>query len=128
MGKSPSMQYIALHLWQPSICRQTWGLLESHCGLRMDRGRNNRHDIYSKVAPREMPKTDYKPFHGLCQSRVGFWKFFPKFGCSTRFIAVLRQFHFGMLAKGQNYGQLSKPFSVTTGDSLAVYYHHQYSA
>ena len=36
-----------------------------------------------------------------------------KFGCPAKFIAVVRQFHDGMLARVQNDGEFSDPFPVT---------------
>ena len=38
-----------------------------------------------------------------------------KFGCPTKFIAMTRQFHDGMLARVQNDGEFSDPFHVTNG-------------
>ena len=38
-----------------------------------------------------------------------------KFGCPAKFIAVVRQFHDGMLARVQNDGEFSDPFPVTNG-------------
>ena len=38
-----------------------------------------------------------------------------KFGCPTKFIAMVRQFHDGMLARVQNDGKFSNPFPVTNG-------------
>ena len=38
-----------------------------------------------------------------------------KFGCPTKFIAMVRQFHDGMLAWVQNDDELSDPFPVTNG-------------
>ena len=38
-----------------------------------------------------------------------------KFGCLTKFIAMVRQFHNGMLAWVQNDGEFSDPFPVTDG-------------
>ena len=40
-----------------------------------------------------------------------------KFGCPSKFIAMLRQFHDGMLARVQNDGDLSDPFPVTNGEA-----------
>ena len=48
-------------------------------------------------------------------SREGIWKIMAKFGCSTKFIAMVRQFHDGMLARVQNDGELSDPFPMTNG-------------
>ena len=33
-------------------------------------------------------------------SREGLWKIMAKFGCPAKFIAMVRQFHDGMLARG----------------------------
>ena len=38
-----------------------------------------------------------------------------KFGCSAKFIAMVRQFHEGMFARVQNDGEFSEPFPVTNG-------------
>ena len=38
-----------------------------------------------------------------------------KFGCPTKFIAMVRQFHDSMLARVQNDGEFSDPFPVTNG-------------
>ena len=38
-----------------------------------------------------------------------------KFGCPTKFIAVVREFHDGMLARVQNDDEFSDPFPVTNG-------------
>ena len=37
------------------------------------------------------------------------------FGCLAKFIAMVRQFHDGMLARVQNDGEFSDPFPVTKG-------------
>ena len=46
-------------------------------------------------------------------SREGLWKIMAKFGCPTRFIAMARQFHHGMLARVHNDGEFFYPFPVT---------------
>ena len=46
-------------------------------------------------------------------SREGLWKMMEKFGCPAKFIAMVRQFHDGMLAKVQNDGEFSDPYPVT---------------
>ena len=38
-----------------------------------------------------------------------------KFCCPTKFIAMMRQFHDGMLTWVQNDGEFSDPFPVTNG-------------
>ena len=48
-------------------------------------------------------------------SRDGLWKIMAKFGCSLRFIAMVRQFHDDMQARVQNDGEFSEPFEVTNG-------------
>ena len=48
-------------------------------------------------------------------TREGLWKFMTKFGCPVKFIAMVRQFHDGMLARVQNDGEFSDPFPVTNG-------------
>ena len=48
-------------------------------------------------------------------SRGGLWKIMAKIGCPARFIAMVRQFHDGMLARIQNDGESSDPFPVTNG-------------
>ena len=48
-------------------------------------------------------------------SRKGLWKIMAKFGCPAKFIAMVRQFHDGMLARVQNDGEFSDPFPVKNG-------------
>ena len=48
-------------------------------------------------------------------SREGLWKIMAKFGYPTKFIAMVRQFHDGMLARVQNGGEFSVSFPVTNG-------------
>ena len=48
-------------------------------------------------------------------SREGLWKIMAKFCCPAKFIAMVRQFHDGMLARVQNDGEFSDPFPVTNG-------------
>ena len=54
-----------------------------------------------------MQETEHGPLHDLCWpfetvSRESLWKIMAKFGCPTKFIAMVRQFHGGMLARVQN--------------------------
>ena len=46
-------------------------------------------------------------------SRDGLWKIMAKSGCTPRFIAMVRQFHEGLIARPQNDGECSEPFPVT---------------
>ena len=48
-------------------------------------------------------------------SREGLWKIMAKFVCPAKFIAMVRQFHDGMLTRVQNDGEFSDPFPVTNG-------------
>ena len=48
-------------------------------------------------------------------SHEGLWKIMATFGCPAKFIAMVRQFHDGMLARVQNDGEFSDPFPVTNG-------------
>ena len=48
-------------------------------------------------------------------SREGLRKIMAKFGCPAKFIAMVWQFHDGMLARVQNDGKFSDPFPVTNG-------------
>ena len=48
-------------------------------------------------------------------SREGLWKIMAKFSCPAKFIAMVRQFHDGILARVQNDGESSDPFPVTNG-------------
>ena len=47
--------------------------------------------------------------------REGLWKIMAKFGCPAKFIAMVRQFHDGMLARVKNDGEFSDLFLVTNG-------------
>ena len=38
-----------------------------------------------------------------------------KYGCPRKFIAIIRQFHDGMLARVQDNGEISEPFQVSNG-------------
>ena len=48
-------------------------------------------------------------------SREGFLKIMATFGCPTKFLAMVRQFHDGMLVRVQNDGEFSDPFPVANG-------------
>ena len=48
-------------------------------------------------------------------SHEGLWKIMAKFGCPTKFITMVRQFHDGMLAWVQNDGEFSNLFPFTNG-------------
>ena len=99
------------------------GLLpESHCGFRKNRG-----TIYMIFTARQLQEECqeqnvdlYMTFVDLTKvfdtvSREGLWKIMAKFCCPAKFIAMVRQFHDGMLARVQNDGEFSDPFPVTNG-------------
>ena len=48
-------------------------------------------------------------------SREGLWKIMSKYGCPSKFVTIVRQFHDGMLARVQDGGEASAPFAVTNG-------------
>ena len=88
------------------------GLLpESQCGFRKDRGTINMiftaRQLQEKCQEQNMDL--YMTFVDLTKafdivSRKGLWKIMAKFGCPTKFRAMVRQFHDGMLARVQNDG------------------------
>ena len=48
-------------------------------------------------------------------SREGLWKIMTNFGCPAKFIAMVWQFHNGMLARVKKNGEFSDIFPVTNG-------------
>ena len=52
-----------------------------------------------------------KAFDTVIRERLS--KIMTKFGCPAKFIATVRQFHDGMLARVQNDDEFSDPFPVT---------------
>ena len=99
------------------------GLLsESQCGFRKNRGTIDMiftaRQLQEKCQEQNMDL--YITFVDLTKafdtvSREGLWKIMAKFGCPAKFIAMVRQFHDGMLARVQNDGKFSDPFPVTNG-------------
>ena len=99
------------------------GLLpESQCGFRKNRGtidmiftaRQLQEKFQEQNVDLYMIIVDLsKAFDTV--SREGLWKIMAKFGCPAKFIAMVRQFHDGMLARVQNDGEFSDPFPVTNG-------------
>ena len=97
-------------------------LLESQCGFRKNRG-----TIDMIITARQLQEKCqeqnvdlYMTFVNLTKafdtvSREGLWKIMAKFGCPAKFIAMMRQFHDGMLARDQNDGEFTDPFPVTNG-------------
>ena len=98
------------------------GLPESQCGFRKDRGAIGMIFTARQLQEKcqEQSMDHYTAFVDLTKafdtvSREGLWKIMAKFGCPTKFIAMVREFHDGMLARVQNDGEFSDPFPVTNG-------------
>ena len=99
------------------------GLLpESQCGSRKNRGTIDMIFTVRQLQEKcqEQNGDLYMTFVDLTKafvtvSREGLWKIMAKFGCPAKFIAMVRQFHDGMLARVQNDGEFSDPFPVTNG-------------
>ncbi len=99
------------------------GLLpESQCGFRKARGtidmvfaarllqekcQEQNVDLYSTYVDLT------KAFDTV--SREGLWKIMAKYGCPSKFINMVRQFHDGMQARVQHDCEISDPFQVTNG-------------
>ena len=95
---------------------------ESQCGFRKDRG-----TIDMIITARQLQEKCqeqnvdlYMTFVDLTKAfdtyrRDGLWKIMTKFGCPSRYIVMVRQFHDGMQARVQNDGEYSEPFPVTNG-------------
>ena len=105
--------------WTPWTVR---ALPENQCGFRKDSG-----TIVMIFAARQLQEKCqeqnvdlYMTFVNLTKafntvSREGLWKIITQFGCPAKFIAMVRQFHDGILARVQNDGEFSDPFPVTNG-------------
>ena len=99
------------------------GLLpENQYGFRKDRGTIDMiftaRQLQKKCQEQNMDL--YMTFVDLTKafdtvSHEGLWKIMAKFGCPTKFIAMVRQLHDGMLARVQNDGEFSDRFTVTNG-------------
>ncbi|CAJ0940211.1 unnamed protein product [Ranitomeya imitator] len=99
------------------------GLLpESQCGFRAKRGTVDMvfsaHQLQEKC--QEQRQDLYVTFVDLTKAfdtvgRDGLWKIMAKFGCLSKFISVIRQFHDGMMVKVLNDGDVSEAFPVTNG-------------
>ena len=93
---------------------------ENQCGFRKDRGTIDM--IFTARQLQEKCQEQnvdlYMTFVDLTKvfdtvSRDELWKIIAKFGCPTRYIAMV--FHDGMQARVQNDGEYSEPFPVTNG-------------
>ena len=99
------------------------GLLpQSQCGFRKNRGTIDMIFTARQLQEKcqEQNVDIYMAFVDLTKafdtvSREGLWKIMAKFGYPAKFIAMVRQFHDGMLARVQNDGEFSDLFPVTNG-------------
>ena len=99
-------------------------VLLNRLNVSVDSGKTEeQNDLYSTTASRKCQEQNvdlYMNFVDLDKafdtvSREGLWEFMAKCGCPAKFIAMVRQFHDGMLARAQNDGEFSNPFPVTNG-------------
>ena len=106
----------------PVLATQVGLLPETQCGFRQGRGTIDMiftaRQLQEKC--REQNVGLYTTFIDLTKafdtvSREGLWKVMSKFGCPTKFINMVRQFHDGMQASVRDDGKTSKPFPVTNG-------------
>jgi len=97
-------------------------LPESQCGFRSGRG-----TVDMVFAARQLQEKCQEQYQDLYTayvdltkafdtvSRNGLWKIMSKFGCPERFIAIVRQFHEGMMARVLDNGDQSPEFQVSNG-------------
>ena len=97
-------------------------LPESQCGFRAQRSTINMILAARQVQDkcREQNLDLYMVFVDLTKtfdtiSRDGLWQILRKIGCPDLFVDIIRSFHEGMVARVQDQGQTSEPFSVTNG-------------
>ena len=99
------------------------GLLpESQCGFRKDRGTTDMVFAARQLQEKcqEQNVSLYSTYVDLTKafdtvSRDGLWKIMHKYGCPTKFVSMVRQFHDGMEARVQDDGEFSEAFPVTNG-------------
>ena len=97
-------------------------LPESQCGFRAQRSTIDMIFAASQVQEkcREQNLDLYMVFVDLTKafdtiSRDALWQILRKSGCPDLFVDIIRSFHEGMVARVQDQGQMSEPFSVTNG-------------
>ena len=97
-------------------------LPESQCGFRAGRGTSDMifpaRQLQEKCM--EQHRDLYTTFVDLTKafdtvSREGLWKIMVKFGCPSTFIAIVRQFYDGMMARVLDDAEPSEAFPVTNG-------------
>ena len=102
---------------------QEQGVLpESQCGFREGRGTVDMVFAARQLQEKcqEQHQQLYTTFVDLTKafdtvSRDGLWLIMAKFGCPNKFIAMVRAFHDGMLARVLDDGESSDAFPVTNG-------------
>ena len=114
--------------WQKSNVTETYISLWDDIGrtrksMWIQERWNNRHDSTTRQLQAKCQEQNvdiYMTFFDLIKAfdtirRYGLWKIMAEFGCPARFIAMVRQFHDGMLARVQNDGEYSEQFPLTNG-------------
>ena len=97
-------------------------LPESQCGFRAKRGTADMIFAARQLQEKcqEQHSDLFVTFVDLTKafdtvSREGLWKIMEKFGCPSKFITIVRQFHDGMMVKVLDNGDQSEAFPVTNG-------------
>ncbi|BHF75743.1 hypothetical protein SprV_0501884000 [Sparganum proliferum] len=97
-------------------------LLESQCGFRRHRGTTDMIFAARQLQEKcqEMRTHLYSTFVDLTKAfdtvnREGRWKIMQKLGCPERFIEMVRQLPYGMMARVTDDRAVSEAFAVTNG-------------
>ena len=97
-------------------------LPESQCGFRAKRGTADMIFAARQLQEKcqEQHSDLFVTFVDLTKafdtvSREGLWKIMKKFGCPSKFITIVQQFHDGMMVKVMDDGEQSEAFPVTNG-------------
>ncbi|KAI8492323.1 hypothetical protein Bbelb_297760 [Branchiostoma belcheri] len=97
-------------------------LPESQCGFREGRGTADMIFAARQLQEKcqEQNRDLYTTFVDLTKAfdtvnRNGLWRIMGKFGCPSKFINMVRQFHDGMQARVLDAGDSSSAFAVTNG-------------
>ena len=97
-------------------------LPETQCGFRKSRGTIDMIFAERQLQEKcqEQHQDLYTTFVDLTKafdtvSRKGLWRIMEKFGCPSKFINMVRQFHDGMQARVLDDGDCSEAFPVTNG-------------
>ncbi|XP_035692597.1 uncharacterized protein LOC118427066 [Branchiostoma floridae] len=95
-------------------------LPESQCGFRKGRGTTDMIFAARQLQEKcqEQNRDLYTTFVDLTKAfdnvnREGLWKIMGKYGCPSKFISMVRQFHDGMQARVLDAGDSSDAFAVT---------------